>query len=91
MPTVTEHPLFASDDETSAAPAERTLESASALADARAVERVASGDDQALRELYDRYANLVHSMTSRILRDSQHAEECTSTIGASAPLPCGPR
>lgn len=80
MQTETEHPLFTSTDDARAAHKEQRLESASAIADARAVERVANGDNNALADLYERYANLVHSMASRILRDSQLAEECTSDV-----------
>jgi len=81
MSTITEHPLFPKlNDEPAQKPDERPLERGSVLADARAVERLAQGDDDALAELYDRYAHLVHSMAWRILRDSQLAEECTSDV-----------
>jgi RNA polymerase sigma-70 factor (ECF subfamily) len=81
MSTATEHPLFPrTDDGPAKEPEERPLEPGSVLADARAIERLAKGDDDALAELYERYANLVHSMAWRILRDPQLAEECTSDV-----------
>lgn len=60
--------------------ANRRLESGSALADAKAVERIAAGDSEALAELYDRYSNLVHGMAYRLLKDAQLAEECTQDV-----------
>ncbi len=58
----------------------RPLESGSALADAKAVERIAAGDSEALAQLYDRYSNLVHGMAYRLLNDAQLAEECTQDV-----------
>lgn len=46
-------------------------------ADAVAVARVADGDTDALRELYDRYGRIVYGMTYRLTRDAQLAEEAT--------------
>jgi RNA polymerase sigma-70 factor (ECF subfamily) len=45
--------------------------------DATAVARVAEGDKDALRELYDRYGRIVYGMTYRLTRDVQLAEEAT--------------
>jgi RNA polymerase sigma-70 factor (ECF subfamily) len=46
-------------------------------ADAAAVARVADGDADALRELYDRYGRIVYGMTYRVTKDAQLAEEAT--------------
>jgi RNA polymerase sigma-70 factor, ECF subfamily len=46
-------------------------------ADAAAVARVADGDTEALRELYDRYGRIVYGMTYRVTKDAQLAEEAT--------------
>jgi RNA polymerase sigma-70 factor, ECF subfamily len=46
-------------------------------ADAAAVARVADGDPEALRELYDRYGRIVYGMTYRLTHDAQLAEEAT--------------
>jgi RNA polymerase sigma-70 factor, ECF subfamily len=46
-------------------------------ADAVAVARVADGDADALRELYDRYGRIVYGMTYRLTHDAQLAEEAT--------------
>ena len=46
-------------------------------ADATVVARVADGDTEALRLLYDRYGRIVYGMTYRLTRDSQLAEEAT--------------
>jgi RNA polymerase sigma-70 factor (ECF subfamily) len=45
--------------------------------DATAVARVADGDKDALRELYDRYGRIVYGMAYRLTRDAQLAEEAT--------------
>ncbi|MGA2821287.1 MAG: sigma-70 family RNA polymerase sigma factor [Anaerolineales bacterium] len=41
---------------------------------------VAKGDQQALLELYDRYASRVYALTLRVLRDSMAAEEVTQDV-----------
>ena len=46
-------------------------------ADAVAVARVADGDHDALRLLYDRYGRIVYGMTYRLTKDPQLAEEAT--------------
>jgi RNA polymerase sigma-70 factor, ECF subfamily len=46
-------------------------------ADAAAVARVADGDYEALRELYERYGRIVFGLTYRLTRDAQLAEEAT--------------
>jgi RNA polymerase sigma-70 factor, ECF subfamily len=46
-------------------------------ADAAAVERVADGDAEALRDLYERYGRIVYGLTYRVTRDAQLAEEAT--------------
>lgn len=46
-------------------------------ADAAAVARVAGGDADALRQLYDRYGRIVYGMTYRLTKDAQLAEEAT--------------
>jgi RNA polymerase sigma-70 factor, ECF subfamily len=45
--------------------------------DKAAVARVADGDADALRELYERYGRIVYGMTYRLTKDSQLAEEAT--------------
>lgn len=51
--------------------------------DAVLVRRVESGDHDALRVLYDRYASVVFGMTFRLLGDRQAAEECTQDVFVS--------
>lgn len=51
-----------------------------AAADAGAVARIAAGDPDALRELYDRYGRVVHSFAYRLTRDVGLAEECTQDV-----------
>jgi RNA polymerase sigma-70 factor, ECF subfamily len=46
-------------------------------ADAASVARVADGDAEALRDLYDRYGRIVYGLTYRLTRDAQLAEEAT--------------
>src|SRR5215210_4856798 len=46
-------------------------------ADAAAVARVADGDADALRQLYERYGRIVYGLTYRLTRDAQLAEEAT--------------
>ena len=46
-------------------------------ADAAVVARVADGDTDALRQLYDRYGRIVYGMTYRLTKDAQLAEEAT--------------
>jgi len=48
--------------------------------DAALVHRVAGGDADALRILYDRYGSIVHSFAYRIVRDRGLAEECTQDV-----------
>lgn len=81
MSIVTEQPIGIEPERTdSGEQRERTLESGSALADARAMQRVIERDEDALAELYNRYSNLVHSMANRILGDAQLAEECVGDV-----------
>jgi RNA polymerase sigma-70 factor, ECF subfamily len=46
-------------------------------ADAAAVARVANGDAEALRQLYDRHGRIVYGLTYRLTKDAQLAEEAT--------------
>jgi len=46
-------------------------------ADAAAVARVADGDADALRQLYERYGRIVYGLTYRLTKDAQLAEEAT--------------
>jgi RNA polymerase sigma-70 factor (ECF subfamily) len=48
--------------------------------DAELVGRVARGDTQALRDLYERYGRLVYGMALRVLGDRQLAEDCTQDV-----------
>jgi RNA polymerase sigma-70 factor (ECF subfamily) len=59
---------------------ENTARDETAVADARAVARVAAGDADALRELYDRHGRLVFSMAYRLTSDRQLAEECVQDV-----------
>jgi len=45
--------------------------------DVALVARVAAGDNDALRELYDRFGSIVFGMAMRVVGDRQAAEECT--------------
>jgi RNA polymerase sigma-70 factor (ECF subfamily) len=51
-----------------------------AAADADAMERLAAGDADALRYLFERHASLVHGLAYRILDDVQLAEECVQDV-----------
>jgi RNA polymerase sigma-70 factor (ECF subfamily) len=46
-------------------------------ADAAVVARVAEGDAEALRDLYERYGRIVYGLSYRLTRDTQLAEEAT--------------
>jgi RNA polymerase sigma-70 factor (ECF subfamily) len=48
--------------------------------DERLVQRVAGGDALALETLYDRYGKAVYSLTLRIVRDPETAEELTQEV-----------
>jgi RNA polymerase sigma-70 factor (ECF subfamily) len=48
--------------------------------DARLVERIALGDQDALRELYDRFARSVYSVALRITQQPAAAEETTQDV-----------
>jgi RNA polymerase sigma-70 factor (ECF subfamily) len=52
--------------------------------DALLVSRLAAGDADALRLLYERYGRIVFGMTMRLLGDRQAAEECTQDVFVSA-------
>jgi RNA polymerase sigma-70 factor, ECF subfamily len=51
-----------------------------AVADARIVERMAQGDEAALGALYDRWADGVHTLVVRIVRDESEAEEVVEAV-----------
>jgi RNA polymerase sigma factor (sigma-70 family) len=55
----------------------RAREAAVFADDASAMQAVASGDQDALRHLYERYGRLTHSIAYRISGDAALAEECT--------------
>ncbi len=44
------------------------------------IERIAQGDQQALRALYDRYAGLVNGLALRVLHDPADAEDVVQTV-----------
>lgn len=50
------------------------------LADAHAVRRVAEGDAEALRLLYERHGRIVYSFSLRITAEPGLAEECTQDV-----------
>jgi RNA polymerase sigma-70 factor (ECF subfamily) len=58
----------------------RSTDDASGLRDAAAIARLADGDRDALRDLFERYGSLVHSVAYRVVRDHQLAEECTQDV-----------
>ena len=61
-------------------PVEGTARDETAVADARAMERMAAGDQEALKELYERYGRLVFGMAYRVTSDHGLAEECTQDV-----------
>jgi RNA polymerase sigma-70 factor (ECF subfamily) len=54
---------------------EESLEAMSQEPESYLIERIQTGDEQALRELYARYANRVYSVAYRVLNDQMAAEE----------------
>lgn len=44
------------------------------------IDRVRVGEQQAMTEMFDRYAGLVYSVALRVLKDSGHAEDVTQEI-----------
>src|SRR5436305_14236994 len=55
-----------------------------AHADRSTLERMATGDHDALAELYDRHGRIVYSLALRILRDQRDAEEVVQDVFAQA-------
>ena len=53
-------------------------------ADRSALERMASGDHDALAEVYDRHGRVVYSLALRIVRDQRDAEEVVQDVFAQA-------
>jgi RNA polymerase sigma-70 factor, ECF subfamily len=49
-------------------------------ADAATMAAIASGDERALRDLYDRYGRIVYSVSYRVTNDAHLAEECTQDV-----------
>ena len=48
--------------------------------DAAAIERIAAGDAEALRELYSRYGKVVYAFAYRLTHDATLAEECVQDV-----------
>ena len=48
------------------------------------LERMARGDGEALRELYDRHARAIHSLAVRIVRSQPDAEDIVQEVFAQA-------
>lgn len=48
--------------------------------DQGAVARLVSGDERALRELYERYGRMIYAVAYGLLRDGQLAEECVQDV-----------
>lgn len=48
--------------------------------DAELMQRIASGDDQALLQLYDRYSRLVYTLALHVLRDASTAEDVSQEL-----------
>ena len=48
--------------------------------DARLVQAICSGDEQAMGRLYDRYSGLVYSVALRVLTDSGVAEDILQDV-----------
>jgi RNA polymerase sigma-70 factor (ECF subfamily) len=53
---------------------------AAARLDSVLLTRIATGDGEAFRALYDRYGRMVHSVAFRILQDPQLSEECVQDV-----------
>ncbi len=54
--------------------------SAGALVEARLVEEIAGGSEQALGRLYDRYSRILYSLIVGVLRDPRDAEEVLQEV-----------
>jgi RNA polymerase sigma-70 factor, ECF subfamily len=58
----------------------RAAASEDAVQDAVIVRRMADGDESALGALYDRWADAVHALVERIVRDEAEAEEVVEAV-----------
>ncbi len=59
------------------------------LADEVLIERICSGDKEALASLFRRYARLAHSVAARILRDTAEAEDLVQDLFIFIHRKCG--
>lgn len=50
------------------------------ISDLQLIQRIATGDEIALSQLYDRYVNLVYTVGYNTLQDKQNAEEVTQDV-----------
>jgi RNA polymerase sigma-70 factor, ECF subfamily len=73
-------PASGGDDSTAPGLAPRGRAVGDAAIDVAIVQRMALGEDAALGALYDRWADSVHALVSRIVRDDAEAEEVVEAV-----------
>jgi RNA polymerase sigma-70 factor (ECF subfamily) len=74
------NPLAAVNRSPGRAPDEKQATGVAAAADARLLEGVRAGDQQAMAEIFDRYGRMVYSVALRVLQDPGHAEDVMQDV-----------
>jgi|SRR5450631_2130975 RNA polymerase sigma-70 factor (ECF subfamily) len=74
------NPMTAVDRSQDRAPGELGAAGVAPAVDARLLDRVRGGDQQAMTEIFDRYGRMVYSVALRVLGDQGHAEDVMQEV-----------